>query len=106
MDMQQLLRQAQDMQKKLQQAQAKLKDEEFTGKAGGGVVEATVDGSSELKQLKINPEVVDPEDVELLEEMVVSAIHNASEQASKKQEELLGGMAPGGGMGGLGGLLG
>ncbi len=106
MDMQQLMKQAQNMQKKLQEAQAKLDDTEFIGQAGGNMVEATVNGSGDLKKLNIEPEVVDPEDVELLEEMILSAIQNATEQANTKKEELLGGMAPGQGMGGLGNLLG
>ncbi len=107
MDMQQLLKQAQGMQKKFQEAQEQLKDEQFSGQAGGGMVEATVNGQGDLEEIDIKPEVVDPEDVEILEDMILSAIQTATEKANQKQEEILGGMAPGGaGMGGLGNLLG
>ncbi len=106
MDMQQLLKQAQDMQKKFQEAQDELEEKEFSGQAGGGMVSAVVDGKGTVKEIDIDPEVVDPDEVEMLEDMVLSAIQTGAEKAEKEKEELLDGMGPGGGMGGLDSLLG
>ncbi len=107
MNMQKLLKQAQQMQKKVQGAQEELKNKEFTGQAGGGMVNATVDGQGNVKSVNIKPEVVDPEDVEMLEDMIVSAIQNASEKASEGMSDALGDMGlPPDAMGGLGSLLG
>lgn len=106
MDMQQLLKQAQDMQQKFQEAQSELEDKEFTGQAGGGMVSAVVNGKGSIKELDIDPEVVDSDEVEMLEDMIVSAIETATESAEEEKEEVLDGMGPGGGMGGLDTLLG
>ncbi|MFP4687020.1 MAG: YbaB/EbfC family nucleoid-associated protein [bacterium] len=107
MNMQKLLKQAQQMQQKFQSAQDELKDKEFTGQAGGGMVKVTVDGQGNVKALNIKPEVVDPDDVELLEDMIVSALRNAAEKASASMSDALGDMGlPTDAMGGLGNLLG
>ncbi len=108
MNMQQMLKQAQKMQQKFQQAQEELKDKEFTGSSGGGVVEATVNGQGQVLDLSIDPEVVDPEDVGMLQDMILTAIQNATEEADQAREDAMPEMGlPGGGdMGGLGDLLG
>jgi DNA-binding YbaB/EbfC family protein len=106
--MQQMLKQAQKMQRQMEQAQAELAAAEVTGSAGGGLVTATVTGSGDLTALAIDPKVVDPDDVETLADLVLAAVRAASEEAKKLAEEK---MAPvtgglGGGLGGLPGGLG
>jgi nucleoid-associated protein EbfC len=100
----QLMKQAQKMQQELATAQAELAEAEVTGTAGGGLVTAVVSGSGEVKSIKIDPKVVDPDDVETLEDLVLAALHSASEAARKLTEEKMGPVA--GGLGGLGGGLG
>jgi DNA-binding YbaB/EbfC family protein len=98
--MQQLLKQAQKMQQQMATAQAELAAAEVTGTAGGGLVAVTVSGVGEVKSVKIDPKVVDPEDVETLEDLVLAAIHNANEAKEKLAEEKMGPLAAG--MGGFG----
>ncbi|SOD71828.1 hypothetical protein SAMN05892883_1295 [Jatrophihabitans sp. GAS493] len=92
--MQQLMKQAQKMQQQLAVAQAELAETEVTGSAGGGLVSATVTGSGELKSIVISPSVVDPDDVDTLQDLVVAAIRDANRVASELAEEK---MAPLGG---------
>jgi nucleoid-associated protein EbfC len=100
-DMRQIMKQAQEMQEQLVKAQAELAERRFEGSAGGGMVTAVVTGGSELVEVKISPEVVDPDDVEMLEDLVVAAVRQAIDAASEAANSELGGLA-----GGLGGLLG
>jgi DNA-binding YbaB/EbfC family protein len=100
--MQQLMKQAQKMQEQLMSAQAELAERTFEGSAGGGMVKAVVKGSNELVSIEISPEVVDPDDVEMLQDLVVAAVAAAMHAASTEAENQLGGLD----MGGLGGLLG
>ena len=72
-----LMKQAQRMQRQMEEAQAKLEETEVTGTAGGGVVEVTVTGSKEITKVHINPEAVDPDDVEMLEDLVMAATNEA-----------------------------
>jgi DNA-binding YbaB/EbfC family protein len=103
--MQQLMKQAQKMQQQLVAAQEELAAAEVTGSAGGGLVSATVSGSGELQRLVIDPGVVDPEDVETLQDLVVAAVRDASRNAQALAAEKMGPLAGGlGGMGGPGGL--
>ena len=101
--MQQLLKQAQKMQEQLEAAQAELADAEVSGTAGGGLVTATVTGSGELSALTIDPQAVDPDDVETLQDLIVAAVRDASRAASELTAEKMGPLAGGAG-GGLGGL--
>ena len=78
-----------------------LEIKEFTAKAGGGAVEATVNGKKELIKLNISEEAVDPDDVEMLQDMIVAAVNEAMKQADEASQELMGKMT--GGLGGLGG---
>jgi DNA-binding YbaB/EbfC family protein len=95
-------------------AQEKLRDELVEASAGGGMVKVTMSGDLELKSLAIDPDAVDPEDVEMLQDMVMAAINEALRQATELQGKLTGagGMDPAaaldalGGLGGLGGALG
>jgi DNA-binding YbaB/EbfC family protein len=109
-----LLQQAQKMQEEMMAAQEKLRDELVEASAGGGMVKVTMSGDLELKSLAIDPDAVDPEDVEMLQDMVMAAINEALRQATELQGKLTGasGMDPAaaldalGGLGGLGGALG
>ena len=102
--MQQLMKQAQKMQQELLAAQEELAQTEVTGSAGGGLVTATVSGSSELKSVVIDPSVVDPEDVEILADMVTAAVNEALRKAQELAESKLGGATAGLDLGNLGGL--
>lgn len=101
-DMQALLQQAQNMQQQMATAQQQLAETEVTGTAGNGLVEAVVTGSGELTNLKIDPKIVDPDDVETLQDLVIAAIKDANTKAQQLVEQKLGPLA----QGGLGGLLG
>ena len=72
-----LMKQAQRMQRQMEEAQVKLEETEVTGTAGGGVVEVTVTGSKEITKVHIDPEAVDPDDVEMLEDLVMAATNEA-----------------------------
>lgn len=88
------------MQQQLADAQEHLANAEVTGNAGGGLVRATVSGSGELNAIEIDPSVVDPDDVETLQDLVVAAVRDASRAASELAQQA---MAPlTGGLGGLG----
>lgn len=98
-DMGNLMKQAQKMQADLKRLQEDLKDRVLEGKAGGDAVVAYVNGAQELLQVKIKPEIIDPDDVEELEDLVVAAVRAALEAARKMSEEetgrITGGMAGG-----------
>ena len=94
-NMQQLMKQAQQMQQQLMAAQAELADLEVEGHAGGGLVRATMTGSGELRSLVIDPKAVDPEDVETLQDLVVAAIRDAARAAAEITEEKMGPLAGG-----------
>ncbi|MGI5503593.1 YbaB/EbfC family nucleoid-associated protein [Lentzea sp. CA-135723] len=100
--MQALLQQAQSMQQQMAEAQQQLADTQVTGNAGNGLVTATVTGGGELVDVVIDPKVVDPEDVETLQDLVVAAVRDANTKAQQLVEQKLGPLA----QGGLGGLLG
>lgn len=100
-DMRQIMKQAQQMQEQLAKTQAELAERRFEGSAGGGMVTAVVTGGPELVEVKISPEVVDPEDIEMLEDLVIAAVRQAMDEAVSTTNEELGGLT-----GGLGGLLG
>ncbi len=97
-NMQQLMKQAQMMQRKLQEAQEELAETEVTGSAAGGMVEVTLTGDKTPVAVTIKPEAVDPDDVEMLEDMVLAALNDAMEQADKMSKELLGPLGGGGGL--------
>lgn len=103
-NMQQLMKQAQQMQEQMMAAQAELNEMTFEGTAGGGVVKATVRGSNELVAIEIAAEVIDPSDHEMLEDLVVAAVNAAMRSAAEAVESQMGDLT--GGLGGLGGLLG
>jgi DNA-binding YbaB/EbfC family protein len=104
--MQQLLKQAQKMQEDMIAAQEALKDEVVEASAGGGMVKVKVTGDLVVKAIEIDPEAVDPEDVELLSDMVQAAVNEALRSAQELAADKMGGIAGDltGGLGGLGGL--
>jgi DNA-binding YbaB/EbfC family protein len=101
-----LLQQAQKMQADMMAAQEKLKDERVEASAGGGMVKVVMSGEMELKSLEIDPDAVDPEDVEMLQDMVMAAINEAMRQAVELQGKAtgMGGMDASAAMDALGGL--
>jgi hypothetical protein len=99
-NMQQLLKQAQKMQEDMVRAQEALKDEVVEASAGGGMVTVKVTGDLELKAITIDPQAVDPDDVELLQDMVQAAINEGMRKAQDLAATKLGGIT--GGLGGLG----
>jgi nucleoid-associated protein EbfC len=99
-NMQQLLKQAQKMQQDMMEAQEALKDEVVEASAGGGMVTVQVTGDLNVKSIKIDPEAIDPEDPEMLQDMVLAAVNEALRSAQELASAKLGGIA--GGLGGLG----
>jgi DNA-binding YbaB/EbfC family protein len=99
-NMQQLLKQAQKMQEDMIAAQESLKDEVVDGSAGGGMVTVQVTGDLVVSAIKIDPEAVDPDDVELLQDMVLAAVNQGLRAAQELAAAKMGGIA--GGLGGLG----
>ena len=91
-----MIKQAQKMQQELLRMQQEMEEKEYQATAGGGVVTATVTGKRELKSVVIDPEAVDPEDVEMLQDMIVAAVNQAlrtaEEEASSSMQKLTGGM--------------
>jgi DNA-binding YbaB/EbfC family protein len=102
----QMMRQVQQMQAEMMKAQEELKNEVVEASAGGGMVTVKISGDLELRELRIDPEAVDPEDVELLQDMVQAAVNeairSAQELAASKMGAATGGLGGPGGMGGLG----
>jgi len=96
-----MMKHAQKLQKQMADMQETLAARTVEGTAGGGMVTATMNGRQELLSIKIDPEVVDREDVELLEDLVLAAVNNAMENARGMMESEMGRIMPGG-LGGLG----
>ena len=95
-----MMKQAQKLQQQMLQMQQEQEAKTFTAKAGGGMVSATVNGKHELVGLEINPEAVDPDDVEMLQDMVMAAVNEAmrtaDNEAANNMSRLTGGMNLGG----------
>lgn len=99
-DINQMLKQVQEMQAEMVKAQEQLKDEVVEASAGGGMVKVKMSGDLHLREVTIDPEAVDPEDPELLADMVTAAVNEAIRSAQELATERMGGIA--GGLGGLG----
>ena len=97
-NMSNLMKQAQRMQRQMEEGQKELETKEFTAAAGGGAVEVTVSGKKEIVGVKLSQEVVDPDDIEMLQDLIVAATNEALRQAEEASSALLGKMT-----GGLGG---
>ncbi len=100
-NMNQMLKQAQKMQEDMTNLQADLEQREYTASSGGGMIEVTVDGKHLIKSLKINPDVIDPEDSEMLEDLITVAVNEAIANAMKTAEEEMGSITGGLNMPGL-----
>ena len=102
-NMNNLMKQAQRMQRQMEDAQKELEMKEFTASAGGGAVTITVNGKKEVTSVKISPEAVDPDDVEMLEDMIAAATNEAFRQMEEESSQTMAKFT--GGLGGLGGGL-
>ena len=94
-NMNQMLKQAQAMQAKMQQVQEDLKQARVEGNSGGGMVKAVVNGQGELVSVKLTPEVVDPDDVEMLEDLILAAVSDAANRAHEMMEQRMGALTGG-----------
>jgi len=101
MDMNELFQQVGQMQEQMQKAQAELANETVEATAGGGMVTVVANGTGEIREIKIDPKAIDPNDPELLEDMIIAAVNEAIRAAQNLMESKLGGLA-GGALGGLG----
>ena len=101
-NMNNLMKQAQKMQKQMEEAKQALEAQEFTASAGGGAVEAKVSGKRVLLSVHISPDAVDPDDVEMLEDMITAAVNEALRKVDEAATASMGSIA---GMGGMGGLF-
>jgi len=103
-NVQQMMAQVQKMQKDMELAQEELKSEVVEASAGGGMVSVKVSGALEVREVRIDPAAVDPEDVEILADMVLAAVNEGLRAAQELAERKLGGATSGLDLGGLGGL--
>ncbi len=100
-NMNQMLKQAQKMQEDMTNLQADLEQREYSATSGGGMIEVTVDGKHLIKSIKINPDVIDPDDNEMLEDLITVAVNEAITNAMKTAEEEMGAITGGLNMPGL-----
>jgi DNA-binding YbaB/EbfC family protein len=101
MDMNKLMQQAQKMQEQLAQAQEEAATQVVEASAGGGIVTVKATGAGQITEIKIKPEAVDPDDVEVLEDMVLAAVNEAMRSAESLMQSKLGGLAGGLGLPGF-----
>ncbi|MDO4617299.1 MAG: YbaB/EbfC family nucleoid-associated protein [Lachnospiraceae bacterium] len=101
-NMNNLMKQAQKMQKQMEENQKALEEKEFTAAAGGGAVEVTVSGKREILSVKLQEEAVDPDDIEMLEDLIVAAVNEALRKVEQETSAAMSKLT--GGMGGLGGF--
>ena len=94
-NMNNLMKQAQRMQRQMEEKQKELDEKEYTASSGGGAVEATVTGKKNLVKLTISPDAVDPDDVEMLQDMIIAAVNEAINQAESESDELMRGVSSG-----------
>ncbi len=97
-NMQNLIRQAQKMQEEMAKKQEELEEIELVGSSGGGLVEVVCNGKGTIRAVRLKKEAVDPDDVEMLEDLILAAIQDATNQANEKSKDLLGPMGGAGGM--------
>jgi DNA-binding YbaB/EbfC family protein len=90
-----LIKQAQKMQSQLMKAQEDLNKKEIEGTAGGGMVTVKLNGAQELQSIKLNPEVVDPDDVEMLEDLIIAAFKNAQDKVKELSNSAFGNLSSG-----------
>lgn len=100
-----MMKKLQTMQEDMNKKQQEIENSTFNASAGGGAVEVEVSGAHELKSVKIDPEVVDPEDVDMLQDLIMASINEAMRKATDAMEKEMGGLTDGINMPGLGGLF-
>ena len=100
-NMNNLMKQAQRMQRQMEEAQKELEEKEVTATAGGGAVEVTVSGKHEVTKIKLSEEVVDPDDIETLEDLIISAVNEAFRMQDEDYQENMNKISGGMGLGGL-----
>ena len=96
--MQQLMRQAQKMQEEMPKAQEELENAEIEGESGGGLVKVVVNGKKIVSSITISPNAVDPDDMEMLEDLIIAALNSAYEEADELYQEKMGKFGNAGGM--------
>ncbi|MHB0936501.1 MAG: YbaB/EbfC family nucleoid-associated protein [Armatimonadota bacterium] len=101
-----LMKQMEEMQRKMERIQAELGEERIEATSGGGMVTATASGLGELVDLQVKPEVVDPDDVEMLQDLILAAVNEALQRANRRREERMGEVTGGMNVPGLGKLPG
>ena len=101
-NMNNLMKQAQRIQRQIEEAQKELEEKEVTATAGGGAVEVTVSGKHDVTKIKLSEEVVDPDDIEMLEDLIMAATNEAFRKLDEESQSSMAKIT--GGMGGLGGL--
>ena len=101
MNIQGIMKQAQMMQKKMEEEQTKLAQEEVEGSSGGGMVKVTLNGKFEMKKLSIDNSLVDPQDVEVLEDLIVAAYNDAKNKVDAKMQDSMNALSGGLNLGGL-----
>ena len=99
-NMNNLMKQAQRMQRQMEEAQKEFESKEFSASAGGGAVEVTIKGTKEITSVKLSEEVVDPEDIEMLEDLIMAAANEALRQLSAAEQQITAGASAG--LGGYG----
>ena len=102
-NMNNLMKKAQKMQRQMEENQKALEEKEFTATAGGGAVEVTISGKREVTKVKLDEEVVDPDDIEMLEDLIVAATNEALRKVEEESAAVMSKLT--GGLGGLGGGL-
>ena len=100
-----MMKRLQEMQANMEQKQAELAEAEYSASSGGGAVDVTVNGSHEVKAIKIQPDVVDPEDAEMLEDMLLAALNEAMRKADETAEREMGKITGGMNLPGLNGMF-
>ncbi len=101
MNIQGIMKQAQMMQKKMEEEQAKLAQEEVEGSSGGGMVKITLNGKFEMKKIALDKNLIDPEDAEVLEDLIVAAYNDAKSKIDAKMQDSMNAMTGGMNLGGL-----
>lgn len=100
-----MMQKLQKMQEEMAKTQAEIEETEFTASAGGGAVEVTVSGKHEVKSIKMQPEVIDPEDIDMLEDLLLASLNEAMRKADEKMEAEMGKLTGGMNIPGMGGMF-
>lgn len=94
-NMNQMIKQAQKMQEQMAKMQEDMSSKSYTAEVGGGAVSATVSGSKELQEITLNEDVVDPDDIEMLQDLIIAAVNEAMRKADKDNESQMGSLTGG-----------